>query len=220
MKASAKWRDKAIIDPEKYYKNKDEILRELNESKLISPLVIVDPVQKNRNISAALSEEKFALFKEMAKKFSSHPSSRFFEKIDIEKNILEEAKKSKKELLVIDAESEKEKEDIAGAKLLKFFNILRARLEKEGYSAKSEIKFTGNRAKFYFLLSKKDMLINGPFLDMKKHVENFKKAWKKTIIRGKRIAAVKKASEISWKNAIKFEKNVLKEISIKKFRAI
>lgn len=220
LQASSKWAGKVVIDPEKYYKNKDEILRELNESKLISPLVIVDPVQKNRNVAAALSDEKFNDFKEACKKFLAHPSSGFFRKKDIEKDILDEAKKSKKELLVIDAESFKEKEDIAGAKLLKFMNVLKTRLEKEGYSAKSEIKFLGSKARIYFLLGKKDMIIEGPFLEMKKHVENFKKTWKNAKIKGKRIIAVKKASEISWKNALKIEKKALKEMSIKSFKRV
>jgi tRNA nucleotidyltransferase (CCA-adding enzyme) len=220
LEAASKWPDKVVIDPEKYYKSRDEILRELNESKLISPLVIVDPVQKNRNISAALSDEKFNAFRDACKKFLAHPSQGFFRKKDMEKEILENAKKSKKELLVIEAESFKEKEDIAGAKLLKFMNVLKTRLENEGYSAKSGIKFLGRKARLYFLLGKKDIIIEGPFLDMKKHVENFKKTWKSAKARGKRMIAVKKASEISWRNALKIEKKTLKEMSIKKFNVV
>lgn len=217
LKAASKWPDKVVLDPEKYYKDKSEILRELNESKLVSPLVIVDPVQKNRNISAALSEEKFLLFKEECKKFLSHPNKTFFEMKDIEKNILNEAKKSKKELLIVYAESLKEKEDIAGAKLLKFMNVIKVRLEKEGYTTKTAIKFSGNSAKLFFMLDKKDFLIEGPFLDMKKHVENFKKRWKNTKIKGKRIVALRKKADINWKNALKVDKDVLKEMDIKKF---
>jgi tRNA nucleotidyltransferase (CCA-adding enzyme) len=219
LKASAKWQDKTVIDPEKHYKSKEEILRELNESKLISPLVIVDPVQKNRNVSAALSEEKFMLFKEKARKFLAHPSKMLFEPMDIENEMKDKARKVKKELLIVSAESEKKKEDIAGAKLLKFLNVIKKNLENEGYTTESEIKFHGNKAEFYFLLGKKDLIVEGPFLDMPKHLIAFKKKWKKTTVKGKRIIAIKKASKISWKKALKFDNKILKEMSVKKVKA-
>ena len=38
-----------IIDIEKLYRNKKEIMQELNESKLISPVVLIDPTNKKRN---------------------------------------------------------------------------------------------------------------------------------------------------------------------------
>jgi len=221
LKESMKWPvdKKVIIDPEKYYKT-NEVMNELNESKLISPLIIVDPVQKNRNVSAALSEEKLLLFKESGKKFLARPSLQFFETEstdDFEDEIKKKAKKSGKELLIIKAESKKKKEDIAGAKLLKFYKIISLNLEKEGYSVESKIKFKDNRANFYFLLGKKDVLMPGPFLEMEEHVKNFKKRWKHVKIRGKRIYAVKKASEISWKKALKFDKKFLEDIAVKNF---
>lgn len=220
LKAASKWPDKVVLDPEKYYKGKDEILRELNESKLTSPLIIVDPVQKNRNISAALSEDKFNLFRESCRKFLAHPKNEFFEVHDIEKIAREKAKKLKKELLVIEAESKKQKEDIAGAKLLKFMNVLKVMLEKEGYCAESLIKFSGNKAKMFFILGKKDMIIEGPFIEMKNHVMAFRKKWKNAKIKGKRIIALKKSVQISWKNALKVEKNALDQMDIKSFKAL
>jgi tRNA nucleotidyltransferase (CCA-adding enzyme) len=219
LKASSKWPDKVVLDPEKYYK-KGEVMRELNESKLISPLIIVDPVQKNRNISAALSEEKFNLFRESCKKFLSKPSKEFFEMKDVEKDIMNEAKKSKMELLIIQAESLKDKEDIAGAKLLKFQNVLKDKLEKEGYTTKTSIKFSGSSAKLYFLLGKKDLVIEGPFLNMPSHVMSFRKKWKKAFIKGKRIVALKKKTEIQWKNCLKIDKKVLADMDIKNFRVL
>ena len=58
--------EKTVMDIKKFYKNKN-ILFEINKSKLTSPLVIIDPVQKERNAAAALDHEKFEIIKHRAK---------------------------------------------------------------------------------------------------------------------------------------------------------
>jgi len=76
---------KIIIDAEKLYKNKETIMREMNEAKLNSPIVLVDPTFKERNALAALSNETFDKFKQVAAKFAKNPSEKFFEFEDREK---------------------------------------------------------------------------------------------------------------------------------------
>ena len=61
IKDASKWHDKVFIDIEKFYKGKN-INIELNKSKLVSPMVIIDPVQKDRNAAAAISSESFTRF--------------------------------------------------------------------------------------------------------------------------------------------------------------
>lgn len=217
LKAAAKWNEKVVIDPAKYYKNKDEILREINESKIVSPLVLIDPVQKDRNVAAAISEEKFLLFIEQAKKFLKKPSDESFKKRDVEKEILKRVGRGK--LIVMNAESTKTKDDIAGAKLLKFYRFLLMKLEKSGYPTKSEIKFYDNSAKFFFITEKKDSLVPGPFIEMKEHVEAFKNKWKRTVIKGKRLFAIRKASEMKKPEEIlKIDSKILRDMAIKNCR--
>src|SRR3989344_8736474 len=45
--------EKIVIDPAKHYKNKQEALIHLNESKLKSPIVLIDPTYKERNAIAS-----------------------------------------------------------------------------------------------------------------------------------------------------------------------
>ena len=80
-------REKIIIDIEKKHKSKRAILMDLNSSKLQSPIILVDPTYKQRNVSAALSEETFERFKKDCKKFLKNPSIKAFEiqKTDLEK---------------------------------------------------------------------------------------------------------------------------------------
>lgn len=58
LKAAKRWRSKTIIDPSKFYKSKEELLSLLNKSKTESPLILIDPVQPNRNAAAALSKDR------------------------------------------------------------------------------------------------------------------------------------------------------------------
>ncbi|MEM2139288.1 MAG: nucleotidyltransferase domain-containing protein [Candidatus Woesearchaeota archaeon] len=77
-----KWKNQEkpiIIDIEKYYKNKKEVIFNLNKSKLQSPLIIIDPILKTRNASAGLSYEKFNLFIEKSIDFLKNPEKKFFE---------------------------------------------------------------------------------------------------------------------------------------------
>src|SRR3989344_5708124 len=58
MKGVSKWRDREFIDTLGHYKDRSDIISKLNRSKITS-LIVIDPVQKNRNIAAAVSSEKY-----------------------------------------------------------------------------------------------------------------------------------------------------------------
>ena len=69
LKASQKWKDKTVIDVEKHYKNAEDAMFKINVSKTQSPLVVVDPIQPERNAAAALGYDAFNLFVKKAKEF-------------------------------------------------------------------------------------------------------------------------------------------------------
>jgi tRNA CCA-adding enzyme len=115
-------KNKIVIDIEKAYKNKAMVLMDLNGSKLNSPVVLIDPTFKGRNVTAALSYETFEKFKESAKYFLKEPKIESFEiqKTDLEK-IEKEAKENNFEFILLQAITGKQEGDIAGSKLLKFY---------------------------------------------------------------------------------------------------
>ena len=82
VEEASKWRPKVIVDVAKHYKSREEVLKKMNESKLQSPLIVVDPVDKNRNASAALSEEIFSKFVLVCRDFVDKPSLKCFDKKD------------------------------------------------------------------------------------------------------------------------------------------
>ncbi len=73
LEACTKWKSQHIIDIKHHYSEIKEIKKIFSE-----PLVVVDPVDPKRNVSAALTRQKIGEFKAAAKVFLKEPSERFF----------------------------------------------------------------------------------------------------------------------------------------------
>ena len=187
--------EKIIVDSEKHYKNKQQIMMDLNSSKLESPIVLIDPTYKQRNAAAALSLETLERFKRKCEKFLKNPSEKDFEieKTNLEK-IKAEAKKKKYEFVLIETSTNKQEGDIAGSKLLKFYNHLSGEIEKY-----FEIKNKGfnynelKSARYFFVVeSKGELTLSGPNSKDLKNVQAFKKEHKKTFVKKGKLYAKKK----------------------------
>jgi tRNA nucleotidyltransferase (CCA-adding enzyme) len=221
IKNAAKWNDKVMIDVEKYWKGKN-ILMELNKSKTHSPLIVIDPVQKDRNAAAAISEEKFNLFKKYAKEFLKNPSKKFFEIKKINEQQLKKYAKNNT-LILIDLITKKGKRDVMGCKLVKAKEFINKKLQKNDFNILKQGWQWNKNALFYFII-KKEKLSNliereGPPLKTKEHVKKFKKKYKKTFIKKGRIYAKEKRKFKTPEELIRSLKddNYLKE-KIKSFK--
>ena len=207
IRNAAKWGDKIVIDAEKYYRGKD-VFKIVNTSKLISPLVVIDPVQKDRNAAAALSAEKFEAFKKSAKEFLRKPSKDFFEKKDLHSLFLKLKGKDKK-LIIIEAEPLAGKIDVVGSKLMKLFEFFRQQLSHQGFKIlKSEWEWCRNDNSFFYRLFgradlPKTVNVEGPPLELKQHAENFRKIHRKTFEKSGKIYAVDERRHTSPEGLIK-----------------
>lgn len=196
MRNAAKWQDKVVIDVQRHYKGKD-VFKLVNTSKLLSPLIAIDPVQKDRNAAAALSAEKFEAFKKAANGFLKNPSKEFFAKKELSALFLKE-KTINKKLITIKSKPLTGKIDVVGSKLLKIYEFFNKELDNHDF----RIMKTGwewnkkNDAIFYFLLDSKPLSkyieLEGPPLKMKQHVGNFKKVHRKTFNKNNKIYAYEK----------------------------
>lgn len=232
MNAVAKWKlpttleTRIIIDPKHYYKSKQQLLEEMNEAKLHSPIILVDPVQRERNACAALSFETLKRFIEIAKKFLAHPDESFFfkKKIYIEKlRII--AKRNKAKLIILKAISTKNKIDVAGAKLKKLYEFLYFLLKKNGFKVLlKDFEFNEKTfvATFYFILKEpdKEYIVAGPPLHVEeKYIKAFKKKWPKTFIKNKRLYAKAKHEISNVSQLLKsIKKAQLEEMGIKEIK--
>ncbi|MBS3076333.1 nucleotidyltransferase domain-containing protein [Candidatus Pacearchaeota archaeon] len=185
-------KDKIVIDLEKDFKNKKEILLDLNGSKLLSPIILIDPTHKQRNVLAALSDETFEKFKKDCVEFLKNPSLKNFEleKIDFEKM----RKTAKSDFVLLKVSTNKQEGDVAGTKLLKFYKHLQKEIEKFFDLKKAEFVYEHEQsAEFGFVgKAKKEILFNGPFLKDKKNVQKFKKEHKKTFEKKGKLYAKEK----------------------------
>jgi len=193
VKAAAKSKDRIILDPEKFYKNKQEILENLNEAKLQSPIILVDPTYKSRNALAALSQETFIKFKETCIKFLEKPSEKFFEKKEFDEKSF---RKIKGEFAMLEIKTNKQAGDIAGSKLLKFAKLLENEASKYFEIKSKYFEYNDAQAAFLYLIIKKkqDRIISGPPICHLLNLTKFKSAHKSVFIKQGRSFAREKIS--------------------------
>ncbi len=172
---------KCVIDMEKLHVNKKNVLMDLNSSKLESPVILIDPTYKQRNALAALSEKTFLKFQQVVKKFLKLPSVKFFEvqKTDLEK-IKKNALKKKQEFVLTSVKTNKQEGDVAGSKLLKFYEHMCFEFDRFFKIKKSGFNYNEKQSsRCYFVVEKrKEIIINGPLIKDKKNVKLFKKKHK------------------------------------------
>ncbi len=202
-RAASQWGKRVVIDLEKHWSNP---LKELNKSKLESPLVVVDPLQPDRNASAALSVEKFELFKTRCKEFLQSPSEEFFKP---KKLSLKELKRKagEDELIVLEVWGYKNKEDVLGCKLRQVHEyVYKKLLEQEWGVVESDWELVRKKSGkglekelhmlSYFIVSKEGepyIERQGPPLHLKEEVKRFTKKHPNAYVRGGRVyAKVKK----------------------------
>ncbi len=193
LKAASKWDAKAKIVLDYNNSFKGQALFKLNESKIQGPLVVVDPVQPDRNAAAALVQEHFEALIHAAKDFLKKPSIDFF----IEETE-SDADLKKQGALIMHATTIKEKEDIAGVKMVKAFQYITQQLIDNDFTVMSDWQWDKKSHAVYWFRTKEKtlpatMLRRGPPTDIPKAVAIFKKKYKTTkTVKGRLVANVKR----------------------------
>ncbi len=175
IKKVASSKDKIVIDIEKSYKNKDEVMMHLNPSRLQSPIILIDPTFKERNALAALSESTFSRFKDVCAKFLKKPSSEFFVKKEFDKNeFTKKAKAKKAEFVALNCSTDRQEGDIAGTKLNKFHRFVIKECSKYFDIVDEHFIYDGKKvATSYLILKPKSkIVVKGP---PKTSADNLKK---------------------------------------------
>ena len=180
-----------FLDLKKYYKNKQEAKRELNVAKTKGAIIIIDPVQKERNAASAVSITSFKTFKKKAKYFLKNPSEKFFMK---KKKTIAEIKKQQKnkQRIVLEGKFIVNKKDIAGAKAMKAKQYLEAKLKQAGFDIKSDWQCE-DTVLIWFDAPKKALspteIKQGPPIELKEQVKRFKQKYSNVKEKKKRLYA-------------------------------
>jgi tRNA nucleotidyltransferase (CCA-adding enzyme) len=187
LRAAAAWKPKTIID---YYHHFDKkALFVLNKSKIQGPLIIIDPVQKERNAAAALSKDKYDGLITAAQKFLKRPSKDSFVETEVDLGKL--AKQG--HLVQVCAKAPKGKEDVVGTKLVHVFEYLKRYLEDFELLVSGWRWNKGPEAEFWYVVRHarlpETMIRPGPPMDLTSAVANFRKTHKKTFVQNHRVMA-------------------------------
>lgn len=181
MQNIAKWdiSKRVVIDIEGYHKGKP-IIAGLNKAKLYSPLILIDPVQEDRNAAAGLSWDVYGKAIELAKAYVKKPSKKFFEKEIMTKALLKK-KAGKNNGIIMEAVPLEGKKDVVGAKLMKCYEFLKEKLlENEFKLIDSGWEWEKN-ALFWFIVPKgklsAEMKHYGPPVTETERLENFRAVW-------------------------------------------
>ena len=191
LRAARLWKAQSVVDAERHYPKKDALFH-LNSSKTHSPLVVIDPVDKDRNAAAALSLERFTFFKKKAAEYLKKPSSTFFEKKIMKIEDLQ-AKAGRKPLVAITVVVPTGKKDVVGVKVVKVFHFLEKELASFGLKEAGWRWEGTSTASFYFILNKRSVAkiqtSFGPPLGLGAFVDEFKRKHTNTFVENGRIVA-------------------------------
>ncbi|MDD5162799.1 MAG: CCA tRNA nucleotidyltransferase [Candidatus ainarchaeum sp.] len=184
IKAISKWVPGTIIDIEKYYAPKEA------REKFPGHLAIIDPVDKNRNVAAALSLEQFERIVAAANAFLKKPSMKFFFP---EKTIpfpIEKIRKilQKKELIGIEIAYPKGTlPDIAWGQIKRIGCKIAKQLDLAAFKASQTAEWSDEKNSIVFLFELESLLLQkaekriGPLASMKEHSEKFLRAHPKPL---------------------------------------
>jgi tRNA nucleotidyltransferase (CCA-adding enzyme) len=185
LRHATRWKNTVIIDPESRYTDETQLMLLMNDSKLTSPLIVVDPIQPERNASAALSKEKYEKLKKIALKFLAKPNTNFFveDKITAEKI---RARKSKNKLILLTITPEAETTiDVAGCRILKQFEYITQLIRGFDFKIirKNWYWDKHSEALLWFYVDPKKLSANfrhfGPPITVTEHAIAFRKQWSK-----------------------------------------
>lgn len=215
IKAIAKWKEKEVIDLENQLP-KQEAIKKFN-----APLIVVDPVDKNRNVAAALSINQFARMIAASRAFLKKPSEHFFFG---KKTIALTAKQvknclTKEEPIIVETGYPKALADIMWGQIKRLSKQLAAALEKEEFSVLRQSEWTDEKKTIIFVFGLKANTLEkakkriGPLVTDKKNSEKFLDHHKNPLS-GPRIENGRWVLEIERKNssAKKFLEQTLKRL--------
>ncbi len=138
LKNSSNWKPKIIIDPENFYKNKQEVVNKLNIHRLRSPIIVIDPVYPARNVTASVSTKSFAQFIFYTRRFLEDINKYNIEKYFIveqktEEYFIRKYKRLGTCLIVFEVIGKGNNLDVKNTKILKFLKFIKKQLTALGF---------------------------------------------------------------------------------------
>lgn len=180
LRAASKWTKGGVLaDLKNFYKTKKD---ESGARKRFGPFAVIDPTDRNRNVAAAVSKENFAKFITLSKSFLKKPSNEFFfREPETFEDLVKKAAKGKKCLLVSMPRPDVV-DDILWGQIYKMTGQLSAHLREFG-PVKILADDSRHVVRLAIIMPRDELpektLVQGPPIQMKKNVAEFRKSHRK-----------------------------------------
>lgn len=217
VQTAAKWKEPVFIDVKKYYKSAKKQKKSKNQKikkqkntlatanansidgaiERFGFFVVIDPTDMNRNVAAAVSRENFRKFTALCRKFLKKPAADHFLKKPetFEQTVAKSGHGAQVFMLTMPRPNVVD--DVLWGQLNRMAAQLQAHLAE--FKPKEILADDGQHLVRLAIILGKDKLppeltVEGPPLEMKKHVQSFKKSHRKAkfIKKQKRIYAIVK----------------------------
>ena len=210
LQSAQDWGEKEVFDPEKYH---SEGLPENLEKRFSDEnLVVVDPVDSERNVASVLTKENYSKFIFEAWNFSRSPGMDFFrrEEIDIESFALRKELERRGDFIVLEFEVPDRPEDILYPQMRKALGRLRDKVEGAGFRIFESGFHVDEKVRVFFELDETLPEVyyqKGPkVFHGTEHLEQFTEKYENTFIQDDRVVA---KTERDFSNARNLVKNFL-----------
>lgn len=210
LKAACKWRLPVFIDIKKHYGKKEGWLA---LKKFNSPIVVIDPTDKDRNVAAAVSGENAKRFVLLAKKFLAGPGTAFFTAEKTFWDRLHAMEKKKGSVYLITLDKPDIVDDVLWGQIRKLERQLGQHLAKKDFRILEMLADSDRNISIAMRLAKDCLsgkrLLTGPAVSLKQNAAQFRRSHKgarfiiKKINRQRRICAFVKRDVRTAEDAIR-----------------
>lgn len=201
---------KIFIDIEGFYKSEEEVRKNLSEAKLRSPVILIDPTFKQRNVLASLTYKTFSTFQLQARRFLMEPSLSFFMKHEVSLNELRRRSLRRGTKLFTLKLRKPLNDDVFLAKLERELKQFRSKAQSEGYRLyTSGIEVNEEVVVFVEVetleLSKKRVHLGPPVWVREVDFQKFVRKWREVYVVNGRLAAdiQRKKFEVLWREFVR-----------------
>ena len=194
VESAQDWEREKVVDPADHYENglPEELEKKFSEDSLI----LIDPVDSERNVASVLSEENYAKFVHLCWRFSEDPGLDFFQEEDYDFTEFELKKEveGRGDFIVVEFNRPNEVDDLVYPQMRKLMNLLTQKLEKRDFRI-FEQGFHSWNGKIRLLFELDEELpeveeLEGPqVFHNARHLRQFSEKYDNTFVQGDRLVA-------------------------------
>lgn len=212
IKSATEWRENQVIDTEGHHEG--ELPDDLQNKFSDETLIVIDPVDPERNVASVLSRENLARFIYISWKFRKKPGMKFFEQDEPEYPQFEINQELKKraDFIVIEFDEPEEVEDVIYPQMRKTLGRLETLLQKHDFRIFNSGFHVAEPTRMFFELEStlpEVQEIKGPkVFHGEDHLNQFTSKYKNIYIQEDRVVA---KTEREYSEARELIKNFLED---------